>query len=85
MEHYLNVTFIIGILTKSLSMHLILTENQDIQEKIDPLVHSAVSDINEESDKLKKKEKKKTKQKTKKKQKNNKLNVRTVVRKKFLT
>ena len=64
-------------------MDLILTENQDIQEKIDPLVHSAVSDINEESDKFKKKEKTKNKTENKKKQKNNKLSIEEEIEKMY--
>ena len=45
MEHYLNVTFIIGILTKSLFMDLILKENLDTEEKREQLVQTAVIDI----------------------------------------
>ena len=70
MEHYLNVTFIIGILTKSLSMELIKIEDLGTKEEINNLVQTAITDINEDAEKFKKKESKQGKKKLKLSKKN---------------
>ena len=69
MEHYLNVTFIIGILTKLLFMDLILKENLDTDEKRKQLVQTAVIDITEATEKFKEKDSKNISKKLKLKKK----------------
>ena len=55
LEHYLNVAFIIGILTKSLFIDLVKMQCPETKEKDNECVESVISDIIGEYEKLKEK------------------------------